>query len=326
MSRVFAASGQVYDRAPVEQATHIAQPQIPYFGAPWFMSPFFEREIGERGLSPGDEAAVRSYAEQGYLVVDDLGLADFDAMADRALADLEELYGGGAYNRVMDAWTVSDAVRALATAPRIMALLEAMYGRRPIPFQTLNFHQGSQQETHSDAHHFHSYPKHYMCGVWVALEDIGEGNGPLHYYPGSHRLPDYDFLCPDREDKLQGFVNELITTRGLSRERAFLKRGQALIWAANLLHGGDPVTDPESTRRSQVTHYYFEGCSYYTPFRSDFERGRVYFRQIVDVGSGRLVPLRSEHGRVRPPLRSRLVTWRRRVERALGRGYVRYEV
>ena len=50
MSRVFAASGQVYDRAPVEQATHIAQPQIPYFGAPWFMSPFFEREIEDRLL------------------------------------------------------------------------------------------------------------------------------------------------------------------------------------------------------------------------------------------------------------------------------------
>ena len=45
-----------------------------------------------------------------------------------------------------------------------------------------------------------------------------------------------------------------------------------------------------------MTHYYFSDCSYYTPFRSDFERGRVYFRQIVDVGTGRLQPLRSPTG------------------------------
>jgi ectoine hydroxylase-related dioxygenase (phytanoyl-CoA dioxygenase family) len=28
-----------------------------------------------------------------------------------------------------------------------------------------------------------------MVGVWVALEDIDSSNGPLIYYPGSHRLP-----------------------------------------------------------------------------------------------------------------------------------------
>lgn len=306
-----------------------ASSQIPDFGAPWFMSPFFERELAERGLDPETEAQVRCFAEQGYLVVDDLGVedlgqGDFDAVADRAVADLAPLHAGGAYNRVMDAWTVSEAVRSLATAPRIVALLEAIYGRRAIPFQTLNFLQGSQQETHSDAHHFHSYPKHYMCGVWVAFEDIAEDNGPLHYYPGSHRLPDYDFLCPDRDDRLRAFVDELIPSQGLRKECAFLRRGQALIWAANLLHGGDAVADPSSTRLSQVTHYYFADCSYYTPFRSDFERGRVYFRQIVDVGTGRLQPRRSPHGRVRPPLRSRLVTWGRRLQRLRGRGYVRY--
>ena len=31
-----------------------------------------------------------------------------------------------------------------------------------------------------------------MCGVWIALEDVDEDNGPLEYYPGSHRLPYFD--------------------------------------------------------------------------------------------------------------------------------------
>jgi hypothetical protein len=28
------------------------------------------------------------------------------------------------------------------------------------------------------------------------------------------------------------------------------------------------MQDPESTRKSQVTHYYFEGCRYWTPMLS----------------------------------------------------------
>ena len=31
-----------------------------------------------------------------------------------------------------------------------------------------------------------------MCGVWMALEDVHEDNGPLHYYPKSHKLPFYE--------------------------------------------------------------------------------------------------------------------------------------
>ena len=140
-----------------------------------------------------------------------------------------------------------------------------------------------------------------MCGVWVAFEDTDDDNGALHYYPGSHRLPDYDFLCPGHEGELHEFVeNEVIPSTGLSKELAYLKRGQALIWAANLLHGGEPVAKPERTRRSQVTHCYFADCSYYTPFRSDFARGRVFFRQITDVTTGKLQPLRDSH-RARAP-------------------------
>lgn len=309
---------------PTEAVTPSVFAQVPYFGGPWFLSPSFERMLEQRQLEPDVEAQVRSFAERGYVVLDDLGFADFDAFADRLLAEIGPLHEDGKYNRIMDAWTSSPAVRELATNPKIISFLELLYGRKPIPFQTLNFRRGSQQPTHSDTYHFHSYPKHFMCGVWVAFEDTNDDNGPLHYYPRSHRLPDYDFLCPGREEELHAFIDEVIESCGLHKELAYLKRGQALIWAANLLHGGEPVAKPESTRLSQVTHCYFEDCSYYTPFRSDFARGRVFFRQITDVTTGSLQPLRTKDGRVRPPLISRAVTWRRRLGRMLGRGYVRY--
>ena len=311
-------------RMATETVAPATPAQIPYFGGPWFLSPAFEQMLEQRQLNPEAEQQVRTFAERGYVIVDDLGLGDFDAFAERLLGEVLPLHEDGKYNRIMDAWAASPAVRELATAPRILDLLEILYGRKPIPFQTLNFLRGSQQPTHSDAYHFHCYPKHFMCGVWVAFEDTDDENGPLNYYPGSHRLPDYDFLCPGREDELHAFIEELIPSYGLQKERGYLKRGQALIWAANLLHGGEPVTDPKRTRMSQVTHCYFEDCSYFTPHRSDFARGKVFFRQITDVRSGKLVPLRTADGRVRAPLVSRAVTWQRRLGRMAGRGYVRY--
>src|SRR5207247_2034074 len=79
------------------------------------------------------------------------------------------LYSG---NRLMDAWIISENVKALARAPKVLAMLEEFYGRKPLPFQTLNFPFGTEQTVHSDAIHFNSMPATFMCGVWVALEDM----------------------------------------------------------------------------------------------------------------------------------------------------------
>ena len=54
----------------------------------------------------------------------------------------------------------------------------------------------------------------------------------------------------------------------MEKAQAILKKGQALIWSANLLHGGGEHRDKTRTRHSQVTHYYFEGCQYYMPLES----------------------------------------------------------
>ena len=34
------------------------------------------------------------------------------------------------------------------------------------------------------------------------------------------------------------------------------KKGDLLVWHANLLHGGEKVVDQNSTRKSMVLHYY----------------------------------------------------------------------
>ena len=60
-----------------------------------------------------------------------------------------------------------------------------------------------------------------------------------------------------------------------------LKPGQAIIWAANLLHGGKKIIDKKRTRFSQVVHYHFENCKLiYNPMFSSPSEGRFSERNI----------------------------------------------
>ena len=82
-------------------------------------------------------------------------------------------------NRLQDLWEVIKEVKLIALNESILCLLEALFDRSPKPFQTLNFPVGTEQGVHSDAVHFNSDPFGLMYGVWVALEDIHQDQGPL---------------------------------------------------------------------------------------------------------------------------------------------------
>ena len=233
-------------------------------------------------------AQRKQFEREGFLTLDSLDCPS--SLLEGAVADLDGLYGGekrkegGIFysgQRIQDAWWISSNVRELALSPLVRALLAELYGRTPLPFQTLNFLTGTQQSVHSDTIHFNSMPAGFMCGVWVALEDVDMDNGPLVYYPGSHFLPEItleDMPADGERDyaRYERYIAELIEREGLRPAYGTLKKGQALIWSANLLHGGMPVRDPRRTRHSQVTHFFFEGCRYYTPLLSG--EGYVEFR------------------------------------------------
>jgi ectoine hydroxylase-related dioxygenase (phytanoyl-CoA dioxygenase family) len=221
------------------------------------------------------EEQVNQFQGSGYLVFDPLIP---DAVLTRAVADLADhpdmvnaLHHG---SRVFDGWKLSRAVRAIALSSHVLRALRQLYGREPLPFQTLNFPIGTEQKVHSDVIHFASDPPTFMCGVWVALEDIDMDNGALVYYPGSHMLPvvTMEDIAPgpgkQYYDRYEARIERLVREHNLEPEYAILKRGQALIWASNLLHGGSSHRDKRRTRHSQVTHYFFEGCQYYTPLGS----------------------------------------------------------
>jgi hypothetical protein len=129
---------------------------------------------------------------KGYAVFD-FPDEDMNARIERVQHELGPRYGidfadphsdktKGA-RRIQDAWMDNEDVRAIAANQTVLDLLGKLYGRRAFPFQTLNFPVGTQQAAHSDSVHFSSLPERFMCGVWLAMEDVGADAGPLFIIP-----------------------------------------------------------------------------------------------------------------------------------------------
>lgn len=282
----------------------------PLSGVPNVESPFFDQIFTPDSVSADVLRIARDLNRNGFAVID-FPDPDFDSVAERIKSSLAPHYDweqwradGWANNRgmrVQDAWTWNPDVRRIAANQQILKLLETLFGKKPFPFQSLNFPVGTQQETHNDAIHFHSAPERFMCGVWVALEDTDEKNGTLEYYPRSHKLPffgnEHIGKCSAEQDhpfahygQYLDLWRQLIKAQGYKRTVFRAKKGQALIWLATLLHGGSRHRDPERTRWSQVTHYFFEGCTYLTPLGSDAVYGQIDYRRVQNILTGETVP------------------------------------
>ena len=280
-------------------------------GVPLVESPLFSVSIDAMGLNDAECVVARDLNERGYAVIDFPDLA-IEARIDRIKASLSPRYAlnpsdpdavrSAGSLRIQDAWEFDDDVKAIAANPQVLALLKKLYGRRAFPFQTLNFPVGTQQHAHADSAHFSSLPERFMCGVWLAMEDITDDSGPLLYYPGSHRWPIVSNAMIGRRGWNQGRSSAqapfeaawgaMVEANQVIPQTFLARKGQALIWAANLLHGGSPRTDPARTRWSQVTHYYFEDCIYYTPAYSDEPLGRLDIRAITNIATGEIEPNR----------------------------------
>ena len=271
---------------------------------PWVESPFFEELLKFKKLTAEQINVAKEYHYNGFVVIP--GLVP-ETMIDAARQDAENKGFNPDFpittqrdtSRIQDFWQASEAVRELACFPPLLEILEMLYGRAPVPFQTLNFSVGSQQRAHSDTIHFSSLPPKYMCGVWVALEDITEENGPVFYYPGSQRLPEYNFShIIETADKTsyenykayEDFIEKIVEVNKLEKKAFLAKKGDLLIWSSNIIHGGSPVVKSGSSRWSQVTHYFFEDCYYYTPMLSNMVTNELHLRNnLTNIKTGTMI-------------------------------------
>ncbi len=283
---------------------HALLPGVPHIESPFFASFFSADNVDEQTRRIAIELRT-----QGYAILD-FPDPDILTMAHNIQTRLAPQYDFQTWQnaqpqqqislRVENAWTFDEDVKRIANNEHILQLLSTLYGRPAWPFQTLNFPVGTQQHFHTDAVHFNSSPERFMCGVWVALEDIDAENGPLEYYPGSHLWPifanEHIGRCVSemQTEINQGLYEEmwraLVATKQLKPVPFHAKKGQALIWAANLMHGGARHLNKQRTRWSQVTHYFFDDCAYYTPMLSDTFYGKIAFRNLTNIKTGQVMP------------------------------------
>ena len=246
-----------------------------------------EERLAAGTLSTEQAALCRDFQRDGFVI---LPGAIPHSTLDQVWAKYEEAVAAGRVStsgerkgpddlhpgHSMNAHTeVPEIYEAFAHRSVIQAI-ELLVGREMVPFQTLMFPKGREQLAHSDSIHMTTYPLGYMCASWVAFEDIHPDSGPLFYYPGSHRLP-YVF-CRDVgidplefrrrlydvvAEKYEPFIARVIKSSGLPRKTFLAKKGDVLIWHANLIHGGSERASVVPSRRSMACHYFAKGAFCY---------------------------------------------------------------
>lgn len=216
-----------------------------------------------------NQESMLGYDQKGYLILRNYLSED---KVDTLNQSIDQLIESGQVSfkygkKIMFAIHLLPMLASIGYEQQLQELLNVLIDGEAKLFQSINFIMGSEQKTHSDSFHMTTYPLGGLLGVWLALDDIDESNGPLHYYPGSHLLPyylnsDYDnegnyFMIGKKTYKAyEAMIAKKIVQQGLKKEIFKAKKGDLLIWHANLFHGGEPHLDKTKTRKSVVFHFF----------------------------------------------------------------------
>ena len=251
---------------------------------PWLDQPDAEARIAERlagGEITSQEAELcRKWARDGYLILRgfyssqlmDKTWGEYTAAiaAGEAKPPAEPLYEGDPLpGRLLNVHFYVPAMDEMLHEERMGHLMSVLLGAKAKPFQTIVGHKSSQQLAHSDSIHMTTYPAGYLAANWVAYEDIDPKSGPLVYYPGSHKLPyvlseDVGMTDPAAYGThYEPAIQREIAEHGLTPEYFIAKKGDVLLWHANLLHGGSPIENAKLSRKALVCHFFAEGVICY---------------------------------------------------------------
>ncbi|MDB5946970.1 MAG: hypothetical protein JWQ33_1996 [Ramlibacter sp.] len=185
---------------------------------------------------------------------------------DKSVVPIQEADMDQPLTKVLDTYVHLKSAHRMIFSRPIVDFLKTVFEENILAFQGLHFERGSTQAIHQDTAYVVLEQPMRLCASWIALEDVTPGSGELIYYPGSHRLPDWIYSGAhkhynherDKHEEHLGHLqalHERSKERGLTIESFLPKKGDALIWAADLAHGGSEIRDPNLTRRSAVTHY-----------------------------------------------------------------------
>ncbi|HVQ39678.1 MAG TPA: phytanoyl-CoA dioxygenase family protein [Pyrinomonadaceae bacterium] len=171
--------------------------------------------------------------------------------------------------KLLDLYVHSQTARQIIFSSPMIRFLTLVFERPLVAFQSLYFRWGSQQDIHQDSAFVRVSSPLEFAASWIALEDIQPESGELEYYVGSHLLDDYLFegkakwMPRTGKDHYLPFIKSLqdrAESRGLELQQFRPQKGDALIWTADLAHGGSKQALEGRTRKSIVTHYCPSDC------------------------------------------------------------------
>lgn len=245
-----------------------------------------ERRRRSGQLVDGDVEFLQHWLERGYVLLE--GAVPVD-VCEEVKADLQRAFEHGDERlhvlapgdhfgralgpatdmrnmRVNDIYVHYDSARRALFAEPVQRFLRMIFDASPLLLQSLSFDSGSGQGYHRDTAYVVVDPPLALAATWLALEDVQPGSGELTYYEGSHKVQgllfDGEYKCwnPERDgvEAHDRFMAELVSrseAAGMPRRTLLASEGDVFIWSADLAHGGVPVADEWSTRRSLVGHW-----------------------------------------------------------------------
>jgi ectoine hydroxylase-related dioxygenase (phytanoyl-CoA dioxygenase family) len=258
----------------------------------WLDQPDAHDQIAARvaagHLTDADAEQLRHFVDQGFcrlsLGLDDAFFRAFDARIDELWAhkpvdlagagksgdrvsfrDLDDANRRTGY-RIADLHSHSAEALRLYLDDQLFTVVERIFDQPAVAMQSLYFQFGSEQALHRDPMFVGTDPPSHLMASWIALEDITPDSGPLLYAPGSHRMPWFEFEegsvtaadakdAADKRAAWSAYRTRMIEEMGLEVQPFTCQRGDVFLWHGGLLHGGQAVADPDSTRKSYVTQY-----------------------------------------------------------------------
>ncbi len=268
---------------------------------PWLDRPDarknIRRALSKGRITPAEADHCYQWHEHGYLILPsfftseelDGAWLEYERNISEGKLSPGEDHGQGDPDDKLPGRTLNphfkvEGFRALLKSPRMLELLGILMGVKARPFQTIAGHKGSQQLAHSDSIHMTTYPLGYLAANWIAFEDIHPDCGPLEYYPDSHRLPyayskdvgitleEGNLGYASYHEKYEPHVQSAISKNGLKVQHFQAKKGDVLIWHANLLHGGSMRKNMNFSRKALVCHYFADGCICYHDYTGTISR------------------------------------------------------
>jgi len=233
----------------------------------------------EPGRRQSYKEELDSFNVNGYIIIQPSLEA---SIVDRALEAINEFKSeyrdiwdrncdkNGMIRRITNLHRWSPEIQSLFTKNSAARFCDYAFEDATSIYTSLFFEAGSEQPIHRDTPYFHTRPINKFFGFWVALEDVTLRNGPLQLIPKGHKSPELDLESIGREvypdlnqinpncDQLWNIYQDKMHKRcineGLVAIQIEMKKGDTLIWHPMLPHGGSPMLDPCSSRKSIVFH------------------------------------------------------------------------